>query len=331
MNTLLKLPLFSLLPALLISCGGDPAGTAAAPATQLAAISQNVGAQQAVASDYYTLVEQLYISYFGRPADSSGLTNFAAQLAQLNAPADIQLLSAAYNSSAEIRALIDSFGNSTESQSLYSGDNDAFVNAIFVNVLNRIPQAAGKAFWVDAINSGRLTRANASLSIMAGALINTSAQGLLDAQLIRNRVSVGISFTAALDTPAEVSAYSGQAAAAAARAMLAKVDANTNPGAFQATVDATIAAMLPATPPPPPPGPSFADVRSIINARCVTCHSASFANAGVRLDSDSDIHARAQQIYLQAVVQRTMPFGNATGMTDAERNLIGTWFLAGAN
>jgi uncharacterized membrane protein len=35
-------------------------------------------------------------------------------------------------------------------------------------------------------------------------------------------------------------------------------------------------------------------------------------------------------VYQQAVVQKTMPQNNATGITDDERALLGRWFEAGA-
>ena len=37
-----------------------------------------------------------------------------------------------------------------------------------------------------------------------------------------------------------------------------------------------------------------------------------------------------EQVYQQAVVLKLMPMNNATGITDAERALIGRWFEAGA-
>jgi serralysin len=196
------------------------------------------------ASQYRVLVQQLYISYFGRPADTGGLANFTARLAELHGPTDIQGLASAYGGSAALRALVDAFGISAESAALYSGDNTAFVTAIYDNVLGRAPDAAGRAYWVGEIDAGRLTRANASLSIMAGALSNTSAQGLLDAELVNRRVSVGTNFTTALDTPQEQAAYSGDAAAAAARVMLANVHADTDVAGYQTTVNAIIAAIV---------------------------------------------------------------------------------------
>jgi uncharacterized membrane protein len=38
----------------------------------------------------------------------------------------------------------------------------------------------------------------------------------------------------------------------------------------------------------------------------------------------------AQAVYQQVVVSRIMPMNNATGITDAERALIGRWFSSGA-
>ena len=42
------------------------------------------------------------------------------------------------------------------------------------------------------------------------------------------------------------------------------------------------------------------------------------------------IAKNAQPLYQQAVVLKLMPINNATGITDAERALLGRWFAAGA-
>jgi hypothetical protein len=78
---------------------------------------------------------------------------------------------------------------------------------------------------------------------MAGALSNSSTQGKLDAAVVNNRVTIASDFSFAIDTPAELLAYSGNAAAATVRAMLAKVDASTDLAAFQTTVQTTLANM----------------------------------------------------------------------------------------
>ena len=69
----------------------------------------------------------------------------------------------------------------------------------------------------------------------------------------------------------------------------------------------------------------FAQVAPIFEQRCATCHSGASAPLGVRLDTEQQITARAEDIERQAVLTRAMPPGNATGMTDAERELLGAW------
>lgn len=74
----------------------------------------------------------------------------------------------------------------------------------------------------------------------------------------------------------------------------------------------------------------FASVQKVMEQRCVQCHGAQMQMKNVRLDSAGAVKQHAQAVYQQAVVARTMPLNNATGMTDAERALLGQWFQAGA-
>jgi uncharacterized membrane protein len=81
----------------------------------------------------------------------------------------------------------------------------------------------------------------------------------------------------------------------------------------------------------------FPAVQQVFSARCVTCHSAhptregiSAAPKGVRFDTQQEIVANARRAYEQVVVTKAMPLGNATGMTDSERDLIGRWYRSGA-
>lgn len=82
----------------------------------------------------------------------------------------------------------------------------------------------------------------------------------------------------------------------------------------------------------------FAEVRTIMGARCVSCHAAQptqpgFAAAplGVMLETPEQIGQNAARIYQQTVQTRAMPLANLTHMTDAERAVIKAWFEAGAN
>jgi len=78
---------------------------------------------------------------------------------------------------------------------------------------------------------------------------------------------------------------------------------------------------------------SFDDVRTVVQNRCVTCHSEvpthpafPAAPAGVVLDTDAQIVAEVQRIHQQTVVTRAMPIGNLTGISEEERDIIGRWY-----
>ena len=102
-----------------------------------------------------------------------------------------------------------------------------------------------------------------------------------------------------------------------------------------------VAAVAPSSSAPPAPAGeavaagSFAQVQQVIQARCIQCHAAKptlmpVPGKGVLLDSPEHISQHAQQIYQQAVVQKAMPLGNMTQITDDERAIIGKWFESGA-
>jgi uncharacterized membrane protein len=74
----------------------------------------------------------------------------------------------------------------------------------------------------------------------------------------------------------------------------------------------------------------FKAVQAVLEQRCYMCHGAAVQMKNLRLDSPDSVKQHAQAIYQQAVVQKLMPMNNATGITDAERALIGRWFEAGA-
>jgi uncharacterized membrane protein len=75
---------------------------------------------------------------------------------------------------------------------------------------------------------------------------------------------------------------------------------------------------------------NFADVRAVIEQRCVLCHNAQVINKNIQLHTPELIAKNAQALYQQAVVLKVMPMNNATQITDAERALLGRWFNAGA-
>ena len=81
----------------------------------------------------------------------------------------------------------------------------------------------------------------------------------------------------------------------------------------------------------------FATTRGILERRCTTCHSAHPSNpsfpaapAGVKLDDPAVVLAMAPRIRVRAVETLTMPLGNLTGMTQAERDTLAAWIDSGA-
>ena len=76
---------------------------------------------------------------------------------------------------------------------------------------------------------------------------------------------------------------------------------------------------------------AFGEVQKVLEQRCYMCHGATMQMKNVRLDTPDQVALHAQAVYQQAVVTKIMPMNNATGITDAERALIGKWFLAGAS
>ena len=70
---------------------------------------------------------------------------------------------------------------------------------------------------------------------------------------------------------------------------------------------------------------TFAEAQSVIAARCAPCHAGAAAPLGVRFEPREQIEAWAGAIERQAVLTRAMPPGNATGMTEEERELLGAW------
>ena len=167
------------------------------------------------ASTYFAQVQQLYIAYFGRPADTVGLAYWAAQI------------DAANGSIASVQA---GFSASTESQALFGNKSTIDkVTAIYQNAFNRAPEPAGLAYWVAQLDSGKVTQAQASWTIQQSA-------GAGDAAAVQNKLTAAQAFTAQIDTTAEIQGYQGTGAADAGRAFLSTVNSNN------ATATAAVAA-----------------------------------------------------------------------------------------
>ena len=100
---------------------------------------------------------------------------------------------------------------------------------------------------------------------------------------------------------------------------------------------AALAAFLAPRPDPAAGNVPFAEVKRVVEARCVACHAAkpTFPGMdqppkGVMLDTPERMRTFAVQIRQQSVLAKAMPPGNLTGMTDEERRLLDRWVASGA-
>jgi uncharacterized membrane protein len=73
----------------------------------------------------------------------------------------------------------------------------------------------------------------------------------------------------------------------------------------------------------------FNKIKTIVQNRCVACHAGAAAPMGLNWQDDAAVKSHADAI-ANAVGTKRMPMGNATHMTDDERNIVVQWAKAGA-
>ena len=121
-----------------------------------------------------TLIQQLYIAYYGRPADPEGLGYWATRVEE---------------SSGDLGTVIDAFATSTEFESRFGNlSEQALINNLYQQILGRPAEEEGLAFY-----TGMLARGDSSLIELALDITN-GAQGT-DTTTIQNRVEVAQQFT----------------------------------------------------------------------------------------------------------------------------------------
>ena len=119
-------------------------------------------------------VQQLYVGYLGRAADSAGQQFWANAIA---------------NGTATIASVATGFTLSNEYKATYGGlSTSDLVEQVYNNVLGRAPDADGKAFWVAALANGTVT----ADTLVATIVTNL---GALDQQTINNKVFVAQTYT----------------------------------------------------------------------------------------------------------------------------------------
>jgi len=115
-----------------------------------------------------------------------------------------------------------------------------------------------------------------------------------------------------------------------------KLGRNAHPWPYAAAGGVVLVALIVWLKPAPvqavavPDSVSYAQLKPVIEQRCVMCHGEALQSKNVRLDSPEALKQHAQSVYQQVVVARLMPMNNATGLTEEERALFAQWFKGGS-
>ena len=75
----------------------------------------------------------------------------------------------------------------------------------------------------------------------------------------------------------------------------------------------------------------FKDVKTIIDAKCVTCHNASRAEDGFMLDTDSKILSASNKINREVISGKMPPRNSGYIMSETEKNTIRDWVAQGSS
>jgi hypothetical protein len=164
-----------------------------------------------MATTYYNDLQKLYVAYFNRPGDTSGLANYETQLEA--AGTDAKAIAAVM---ARISA---EFSNSTEYKANFTGKTNAeIVDIVYQNLFGRPADEGGKKFYADNLTAGKLTVA---------AVVTEVAKGAQGSDLVayNNKVTAAAAFSAALKS---TDSYNTQLAATAAKTFLSGVTDNAS-------------------------------------------------------------------------------------------------------
>lgn len=123
------------------------------------------------------LAQQMFVVYYGRPADPGGLSYW----------------SGVFDSTNDLTQALNAFGNSTEfTNSFGSLSNAELITNLYQQMYGRDPDSGGLAFYADRLTSGEATLATIGKQIADG------SQGS-DLSTISNRISVANTFTAEVE------------------------------------------------------------------------------------------------------------------------------------
>lgn len=164
------------------------------------------------AGQYTNDIQQLYVAYFGRPADTMGLNSWEQVLAAQDATGQ--------DKKQALASVADAFAQSAEFKSQASTPEQT-VNQFFQNMFGHKPDAAALANWTSKLASGALTTAQ-----LVQAIIDAAAGS--DKDTFTNKVTAATAFTNGLDTTAKILGYSGAAAGNRAKGFINSITDNAS-------------------------------------------------------------------------------------------------------
>jgi hypothetical protein len=182
-------------------------------------------------SQYTASIQALYVAYFNRPADPSGLAYWET------------IVAAAKGSTTAVSA---DFAKQPEYKAAYAGMNDdAVINQVYMNIFGRSVDSQGLNFWSPKLTAHLVTIDQIVTEVAKG------AQGS-DAATYNNRTAASVAYTNALNADVNLRlAYSNAAAITSAKNFLNSIttDASLTAAIAPAALAANLAQMaIDATP-----------------------------------------------------------------------------------
>lgn len=183
----------------------------------------------AISAEDKNFLVSLYVGYFNRAPDPAGLQFW---IDQVEAGRDTNTIAADFAASPEAKSLYP-FLTTPDVSSPTS-----FITAVYANLFNRAPDAAGQAFWEAQLSSGAVSPADAIDAIIKGA---TTAP---DATILANKNVVGLDFaTDAGNTPGFTFDLDGASGSAAKDAISGVTEDSATVTAAQAATDAYLSGV----------------------------------------------------------------------------------------
>lgn len=179
----------------------------------------------AIVTTHVAAVQQLYVAYFGRPADVAGL-DYWTNVVETN--------------KGSTTAVSANFALSAEYTAAFAGmSNTQIVDKIYSNLFGRPADTAGRDYWVGLLTAGTIKVATIVADVANGAQTT-------DKEIIENKVAGATAFTTALDLPAEQAGYNGTAALNLAKTFIAGIttDASLATAIAPATLNTTVAGVV---------------------------------------------------------------------------------------